>query len=145
MIPSKMPFRQPHFKRKEHPSQRLTPERSTHTFQPQLHRSWGKRRRRSWTNLESSLPPGPILKMCASAQAAQHLRSGPALADQIQQSDIMRKGEADDLGVLVKNLQFRRVSKNRNKFWRQLLELSRQRNHFVGLLMAKRREDGISR
>jgi len=38
--------------------------------------------------------------MCATAQAVQHHHSGPALAGQIEPSDIMRKGEADDLGEL---------------------------------------------
>ena len=49
---------------------------------PSFHRSWGKRRRRKRTNPESSRPPGPILKMCATAQAAPHYLSGPALAGQ---------------------------------------------------------------
>ena len=65
---------------------------------PSFHRSWGKRRRRLRTNPESSQPPGPILKMCATAQPVHQFPSGPALAVQIEPSAILKKGEADDLG-----------------------------------------------
>lgn len=65
---------------------------------PSFHRSFGKRRRRQRANPGSSRPPGPILKMGATAQAAKQHSSGPALAGQIKPSIIMRKGEADDLG-----------------------------------------------
>ena len=64
---------------------------------PSFHRSWGKRRRRQRTNPGSSRPPGPILKMGATAQATPQFLSGPAIADQIEPSGILRKGEADDL------------------------------------------------
>ncbi len=81
---------------------------------PSFHRSWGKRRRRQWTNPGSSRPPGPILKMGATAQAAPRNLSGPALAGQNQPSSIMRRGEADDLGEAV-NFEIRSQKWGRHK------------------------------